>query len=77
MPLRRVCCVDIYFVGFRFCLDIWLRLLGLRLLILCAVILIVFWCKFSRNLAIESGKFGFELPPRILLACDCTSLVEI
>ena len=42
MPLRRVDCVDIYCVGFRGCLDIWLKLLGLLMLILSSVILIVF-----------------------------------
>ena len=51
--------------------DRWLRLLGLLLLILCTIILIavdslsvvrhfVGGCKFSRCLAVEDGKFGFE-----------------
>ena len=67
MSLRRVGCVDINSVDCRFYLDIRLRMLGLLLLILCAVILIVFRCKFSGNLAVEGGKFGFELLQLILL----------
>ena len=68
--MRRVGCVDIYCIDCHFSLDLHLRLLGLLLLILCAVILIVVdshsvvrhfvgGCKFSRNLAVEGGKFGF------------------
>ena len=63
--------MDIYSLDCRFSLDLRLRLLGLLLLILSAVILIVVdsllvvrhfvgWGKFSRNLAVEGGKFGFE-----------------
>ena len=65
MSLRRVGYVDIYCVSFRFCVDIWLRLPGLLLLVLCVVILIMVdslsigWCKFSRYLSVEGGKFGF------------------
>ena len=47
-------------------------MLGLLMLYLSATILIMFdshsvvrhfvgWCKFSRNLAVEGDKFGFEL----------------
>lgn len=43
----------------RFSLYIRLRPLGLLLLNLRAVILIVFWGKFSRIFTIEGSKFGF------------------
>ena len=59
MLLRRVCYVDIYGIDGRFSLDLRLILLGLLLLILCAVILIGFRNKFKRNLAVEGGRFGF------------------
>ena len=53
------------------CFFIRMMLLGLRLLILCAVILTVVdshavvrhflgWSQFSRYLAVEGCKFGFE-----------------
>ena len=71
ISLRSVCWVDIYSLDCRFSLDLRLRLLGLLLLILCAVILImvdclvvvrhfVGWSKFSCNLAVKGSKFGFE-----------------
>ena len=41
MSLLRGSCVDIYGIDCRFSLDIWLRLLGLPLLNLRAIILIV------------------------------------
>ena len=70
MSLRSVVCVDIYGIDCRFSLDLQLGLLGLLLLILSAIILIVVDSlsvvryfvgvyKFSRNLAVEGGKFGF------------------
>lgn len=62
VTLRRIGCLDTY--G----LDLWLRWLGLLLLILSVVILIVFWSKFSRYLAVEGGKFGFVQLQLILLA---------
>ena len=65
--MRSVGCVDINGLC-RFNLDLRLRLLGLLLLIFCAVIPIVLRCKFSRNLVVEDGKFGFELLQLILLA---------
>ena len=71
MSLRRVGCVDIYGIDGRFSLYLRLILLGLFLLILCAVILIVVdsivvvrhfvgGSQFSGYLAVEGGKFGLE-----------------
>ena len=71
MYLRRVGRVDINGIDCRFGLHLRLRLLGLLLLILCTVMLIVVdshavvrhfvgACMVSRNLAVDSGKFGFE-----------------
>ena len=78
MSLLRGSCVDIYGLDSRFNLDLRLRLLGLPLLVLCAVILIVVdslivrhfvgWNKFSRYLAVEGSKFGLELLQLVLLA---------
>ena len=68
MSLRSISCVDIYCLDCRFSFDLRLRLLGLLLLNLRTVILIVVdshavvrhfvgGCKFSRNLAVEGGKW--------------------
>ncbi|MDE6553308.1 MAG: hypothetical protein K2K98_10230 [Muribaculaceae bacterium] len=53
--------MDIYGIDGRFSIDIWLSLLGLPLLILRAVILIIFGCKFSLYLAVEGGKFDLGM----------------
>ena len=79
MSLLRGSCVDIYGLDSRFNLDLRLRLLGLPLLNLRAIILIVVdslsvvrhfvgWNKFSRYLAVEGSKFGLELLQLVLLA---------
>ena len=52
--------MDIYGLDSRFSFDLRLRLLGLLLLILSAVILIMFWSQLSGNFAVEGGKLGFE-----------------
>ena len=68
MSQRSVDCVDIYSLDRRISLYLRLILPGLFLLILSAVILIVSdshavvrhfvgGCKFSRNLAVEGGKW--------------------
>ena len=64
--------MDLNRIYSSFSLDLRLRLLGLLLFNLCAVILIVVdslsivrhfvgWSQFCRYLAVEFGKFGFEL----------------
>ena len=56
--------MNIYGIDCRFSLDTRLRLLGLLLLILSAVILIVFNDKFCRNLAALDRKISAELAPK-------------
>ena len=79
--------MDINYVNRRFNLDFCLRLFGLLLLILRAVILIVVdshtvarhfvgGCKFSRYLAVEGCKFGFELLQLVLLAHVLEMMVD-
>ena len=47
MSLRSVGCMDIYGIDSWFCLDLWLSLLGLPLLDLCAVIISMFWRSYA------------------------------
>lgn len=74
MSLRSVSCVGIDGVDCRFSLDLRLRLRRLLLFNLRAVILIVFWSKFSGNLTVKGSKFGFELLSKPFLDYSLVSL---